>query len=145
MGDLPIGLSETPPATLPAGLSETPPGEDPIRLRDLILRQGIGQGALLLSPGGQAALTLAQYSQNVLLLEPELVVAQFGSFRLPLVILTPIPLTFIGIMFGHWLFHAAFTATSALRANSTSVALSFAPRLSTTLLAACRALSQWSA
>jgi hypothetical protein len=29
-----------------------------------------------------------------------LVVAQFGSFKLPLVILTPIPLTFIGIMVG---------------------------------------------
>jgi multidrug efflux pump subunit AcrB len=30
-----------------------------------------------------------------------LVVAQFGSFRVPLVILTPIPLTFIGIIAGH--------------------------------------------
>jgi multidrug efflux pump subunit AcrB len=30
------------------------------------------------------------------------------------VILTPIPLTFIGIMLGHWLFHAAFTATSMI-------------------------------
>ena len=43
-----------------------------------------------------------------------LVVAQFGSFKLPLVILTPIPLTFIGIMTGHWLFNAAFTATSMI-------------------------------
>jgi multidrug efflux pump subunit AcrB len=43
-----------------------------------------------------------------------LVVAQFGSFKLPLVILTPIPLTFIGIMFGHWLYGAAFTATSMI-------------------------------
>ena len=43
-----------------------------------------------------------------------LVVAQFGSFRLPLVILTPIPLTFIGIMIGHWLFDAPFTATSMI-------------------------------
>ncbi len=43
-----------------------------------------------------------------------LVVAQFGNFRLPLVILTPVPLTFIGIMFGHWLFGAAFTATSMI-------------------------------
>lgn len=41
-----------------------------------------------------------------------LVVAQFGSFKLPLVILTPIPLTFIGIMAGHWLFGAPFSATS---------------------------------
>jgi hypothetical protein len=30
-----------------------------------------------------------------------LVVAQFGSFKLPLVILTPVPLTFIGIIIGH--------------------------------------------
>ena len=43
-----------------------------------------------------------------------LVVAQFGSFRLPLVILTPIPLTFLGIMAGHWLFHAPFSATSMI-------------------------------
>jgi multidrug efflux pump subunit AcrB len=43
-----------------------------------------------------------------------LVVGQFGSFKVPLVILTPIPLTFIGIMFGHWIFGAAFTATSMI-------------------------------
>ena len=43
-----------------------------------------------------------------------LVVAQFGSFKLPLVILTPIPLTLIGIMFGHWLFAAPFSATSMI-------------------------------
>ena len=43
-----------------------------------------------------------------------LVVAQFGSFRLPLVILTPVPLTFLGIMAGHWLFAAPFSATSMI-------------------------------
>jgi multidrug efflux pump subunit AcrB len=43
-----------------------------------------------------------------------LVVAQFGSFTLPLVILTPIPLTLIGIVLGHWLFGAPFTATSMI-------------------------------
>jgi multidrug efflux pump subunit AcrB len=43
-----------------------------------------------------------------------LVVAQFGSFRLPLVILVPVPLTLIGIVFGHWLLGAAFTATSMI-------------------------------
>jgi multidrug efflux pump subunit AcrB len=41
-------------------------------------------------------------------------VAQFGSFRLPLVILTPVPLTFLGIMYGHWLFDAPFSATSMI-------------------------------
>ncbi|MBI3676058.1 MAG: efflux RND transporter permease subunit [Proteobacteria bacterium] len=43
-----------------------------------------------------------------------LVVALFGSFKLPLVILTPIPLTLIGIVLGHWLFGAPFTATSMI-------------------------------
>jgi multidrug efflux pump subunit AcrB len=43
-----------------------------------------------------------------------LVVAQFQSFKLPLVILTPILLTLIGIMLGHWLLGAAFTATSMI-------------------------------
>ena len=43
-----------------------------------------------------------------------LVVAQFGSFKLPLVILAPVPLTLIGIIFGHWLFDAPFTATSMI-------------------------------
>ncbi|RTM02795.1 MAG: efflux RND transporter permease subunit, partial [Hyphomicrobiales bacterium] len=43
-----------------------------------------------------------------------LVVAQFSSFKLPLVILTPIPLTLIGIMLGHWAFAAPFTATSMI-------------------------------
>ena len=43
-----------------------------------------------------------------------LVVAQFGSFKLPLVILTPVPLTFLGIMLGHWLFGAPFSATSMI-------------------------------
>jgi multidrug efflux pump subunit AcrB len=43
-----------------------------------------------------------------------LVVAQFGSFKLPLVVLTPIPLTLIGIVLGHWLLGAPFTATSMI-------------------------------
>jgi multidrug efflux pump subunit AcrB len=43
-----------------------------------------------------------------------LLVAQFGSFKLPLVILTPVPLTLIGIVLGHWLFGAPFTATSMI-------------------------------
>ncbi len=43
-----------------------------------------------------------------------LVVAQFGSFLLPLVILVPVPLTLIGILIGHWLLNAAFTATSMI-------------------------------
>jgi len=43
-----------------------------------------------------------------------LVVAQFGNFKIPLVILIPIPLTLIGIVIGHMLFGAPFTATSMI-------------------------------
>ena len=43
-----------------------------------------------------------------------LVVAQFRSFKLPLLVLVPVPLTMIGIVIGHWLFAAPFTATSMI-------------------------------
>lgn len=43
-----------------------------------------------------------------------LVVAQFKSFRLPLVVLTPVPLTLVGIVVGHIMFNAPFTATSMI-------------------------------
>jgi len=43
-----------------------------------------------------------------------LVVAQFGSYLVPLVIMAPIPLTLIGIMPGHALLGVQFTATSMI-------------------------------
>jgi multidrug efflux pump subunit AcrB len=43
-----------------------------------------------------------------------LVVAQFGSYVTPLVIMAPIPLTVIGVMPGHALLGAQFTATSMI-------------------------------
>ncbi|MBN2751586.1 MAG: efflux RND transporter permease subunit [Rhodospirillaceae bacterium] len=43
-----------------------------------------------------------------------LVVAQFKSFKVPLVILVPVPLTLIGIVIGHWMFGAPFSATSMI-------------------------------
>ncbi len=43
-----------------------------------------------------------------------LVVAQFRSYSIPLVIMAPIPLTIIGVMPGHALFGAQFTATSMI-------------------------------
>jgi multidrug efflux pump subunit AcrB len=43
-----------------------------------------------------------------------LVVAQFGSYAVPLVIMAPIPLTLIGVMPGHALLGAQFTATSMI-------------------------------
>jgi multidrug efflux pump subunit AcrB len=50
----------------------------------------------------------------VLLLIYALVVGWFQSFRVPLVIMTPIPLTLIGILPGHALTGAFFTATSMI-------------------------------
>ncbi len=43
-----------------------------------------------------------------------LVVAQFRSYLAPLIIMAPIPLTIIGVMPGHALLHAQFTATSMI-------------------------------
>ena len=43
-----------------------------------------------------------------------LVVAQFKSYLVPLIIMAPIPLTIIGVMPGHALFGAQFTATSMI-------------------------------
>ncbi len=43
-----------------------------------------------------------------------LVVWQFDNYMLPLVIMAPIPLTLIGILPGHWLLNASFTATSMI-------------------------------
>ncbi len=43
-----------------------------------------------------------------------LMVYEFGNFRLPGIIMAPIPLTLIGIIPGHWLLGAEFTATSMI-------------------------------
>ena len=43
-----------------------------------------------------------------------LVVAWFRNFITPIVIMVPIPLTLVGILPGHWIFGAFFTATSMI-------------------------------
>lgn len=50
----------------------------------------------------------------VLVLIYILVVGWFKSFSIPLVIMIPIPLTLVGILPGHWLMGAFFTATSMI-------------------------------
>ncbi|HTZ18891.1 MAG TPA: efflux RND transporter permease subunit [Dissulfurispiraceae bacterium] len=50
----------------------------------------------------------------VLILIYILVVAWFRSFLIPLIIMAPIPLTLVGILPGHWMFGAFFTATSMI-------------------------------
>ncbi len=53
------------------------------------------------------------YSVGLLLIYL-LVVAQFRSYVVPLIIMAPIPLTIIGVMPGHWLADKQFTATSMI-------------------------------
>jgi multidrug efflux pump subunit AcrB len=53
------------------------------------------------------------YSVGLLLIYL-LVVAQFRSYMVPLIIMAPIPLTIIGVMPGHWLADKQFTATSMI-------------------------------
>lgn len=43
-----------------------------------------------------------------------LLVAQFKSFRTPVVVLVPVPLVLLGIILGHWLLGVTFTATSMI-------------------------------
>ncbi len=43
-----------------------------------------------------------------------LVVWEFGNFLQPAIIISPIPLTLVGIIPGHWLLNAEFTATSMI-------------------------------
>jgi multidrug efflux pump subunit AcrB len=50
----------------------------------------------------------------VLVLIAVLVIGWFQSFTVPLAILLPIPLSLIGILPGHWMFGAFFTATSMI-------------------------------
>ena len=50
----------------------------------------------------------------VLVLIYILVVAWFRNFITPLIIMAPIPLTLVGILPGHWIFGAFFTATSMI-------------------------------
>ncbi|MFV2061197.1 MAG: efflux RND transporter permease subunit, partial [Gammaproteobacteria bacterium] len=49
-----------------------------------------------------------------LLLIYMLVVWEFGNFILPAIVMAPIPLTLIGIIPGHWIMDAEFTATSMI-------------------------------
>jgi multidrug efflux pump subunit AcrB len=50
----------------------------------------------------------------VLILIYVLVVAWFGSFSVPLIIMAPIPLTLVGVLTGHWMAGSFFTATSMI-------------------------------
>jgi multidrug efflux pump subunit AcrB len=55
----------------------------------------------------------AAYAVGLLLIYL-LVVAKFGSYLMPLIIMAPIPLTIVGVMPGHALLRSQFTATSMI-------------------------------
>jgi multidrug efflux pump subunit AcrB len=50
----------------------------------------------------------------VIILIYMLIVGWFQHFKIPIVMLAAIPLSLIGIIFGHWALHAYFTATSMI-------------------------------
>jgi multidrug efflux pump subunit AcrB len=43
-----------------------------------------------------------------------IVVAHFGRLKVPLAIMLPVPLTLVGVLLGHWLLGATFSATSMI-------------------------------
>jgi len=99
-------------------IARDPPGGAPIAQR--FTSQPDDPNALAIKWDGEWQITYETfrdmglaYSVGLVLIYL-LVVAQFGSYALPLIIMTPIPLTIIGVMPGHALLGAQFTATSMI-------------------------------
>jgi multidrug efflux pump subunit AcrB len=103
---------------LVARIAHTAPGGAPIAQR--FIRQPDDPNALAVKWDGEWQITYETfrdmgiaYSVGLVLIYL-LVVGQFGSYALPLIIMAPIPLTIIGVMPGHALLGAQFTATSMI-------------------------------
>ena len=99
-------------------ITETPPGEQP--LAQHFIGQPEDPYDYSLKWDGEWQITYETfrdmglaYSVGLVLIYL-LVVAQFGSYLIPLIIMAPIPLTVIGVMPGHALLGAQFTATSMI-------------------------------
>jgi multidrug efflux pump subunit AcrB len=99
-------------------IARDPPGGAPIAQR--FTSQPDDPNALAIKWDGEWQITYETfrdmgiaYSVGLILIYL-LVVAQFGSYALPLIIMAPIPLTIIGVMPGHALLGAQFTATSMI-------------------------------
>jgi multidrug efflux pump subunit AcrB len=99
-------------------IARDPPGGAPIAQR--FVSQPEDPNALAIKWDGEWQITYETfrdmglaYSVGLVLIYL-LVVAQFGSYALPLIIMAPIPLTIIGVMPGHALLGAQFTATSMI-------------------------------
>jgi multidrug efflux pump subunit AcrB len=99
-------------------ISDSPPGGEPIAQR--FVSQPDDPNLPAIKWDGEWQITYetfrdmgAAYAVGLVLIYL-LVVAQFGSYALPLIIMAPIPLTLIGVMPGHALLGAQFTATSMI-------------------------------
>jgi multidrug efflux pump subunit AcrB len=99
-------------------IADTPPGGAPIEQR--FVSQPDDPNHVAIKWDGEWQITYetfrdmgAAYAVGLILIYL-LVVAQFGSYALPLIIMAPIPLTIIGVMPGHALLGAQFTATSMI-------------------------------
>jgi multidrug efflux pump subunit AcrB len=104
--------------TLVGRLGRSAPAAEPILQR--FTRQPDDPNALAVKWDGEWQITYETfrdmgiaYSVGLVLIYL-LVVAEFGSYVLPLIIMAPIPLTIIGVMPGHALLGAQFTATSMI-------------------------------
>jgi len=99
-------------------ISRSPPGGAPIAQRFISPPDGPNMTAIKWDGEWQITYETFRdmglaYSVGLVLIYL-LVVAQFGSYALPLIIMAPIPLTIIGVMPGHALLGAQFTATSMI-------------------------------
>jgi multidrug efflux pump subunit AcrB len=99
-------------------IADAPPGGAPIEQR--FVSQPDDPNHIAIKWDGEWQITYetfrdmgAAYAVGLVLIYL-LVVAQFGSYALPLIIMAPIPLTIIGVMPGHALLGAQFTATSMI-------------------------------
>ena len=99
-------------------LRHSPPGGVP--LEQLFIRQPGNPNTFAIKWGGEWQITYETfrdmgiaYSVGLVLIYL-LIVGQFGSYFVPFIIMAPIPLTIIGVMPGHALLGAQFTATSMI-------------------------------
>ena len=103
---------------LVGSLAREPPGHSPIEQR--FIRPPDDPNLLAIKWDGEWQITYdtfrdmgLAYAVGLILIYL-LVVAQFGSYAVPLIIMAPIPLTIIGVLPGHALLGAQFTATSMI-------------------------------
>jgi multidrug efflux pump subunit AcrB len=104
--------------TMVGRITDEPPGGTPVE--QYFTRQPAGPNQLAIKWDGEWQITYETFRDMGLayavglVLIYLLVVAQFGSYALPLIVMAPIPLTIIGVMPGHALLGAQFTATSMI-------------------------------